>query len=259
MTICFRGEVAIVTGAASGIGRATALLLAAQGARVLIVDRDEEGSAAVCREAIDAGHDAETLSVDLTSSDAPMTVFDTATKALGAIPSILVNNAGMGNARSALETDDNDWHHWLDVNLTTVFRMSREAIARFESGACIVNVSSVFGLSGFMGAAPYSAAKAGIVGLTRQMAADYGERGIRVNAVAPGLVATPATEERIASNALFRHGIIFGTPLNRLGTPSDIANAISFLSSSQAAFVTGQVLAVDGGWSSTHYRAAESL
>jgi len=255
----FNGKIAVVTGGASGIGAATAGLLARLGAQVLYVDRNGEGVQAASDAATGAGFKAAAYAIDLTEKDAPKAIFAAARATFGAVPSILVNNAGLGNARSAEETDDDAWHKWIEMNLTTVFRMSREAISCFTSDGSIVNVSSVFGLTGFRGSAPYSAAKAGIVGLTRQMAADYGARGIRINAVAPGLVATPATQERINSNALFKHSFGYGTPLERYGRPEDVANAIAFLSSPMSAFITGQVLAVDGGWTMTHYRSPESL
>lgn len=256
----FQGTIAIVTGAASGIGRKTALLMAAQGARVLVVDRNADGAREVCEIGNSAGGRMVPLGIDLVSSDAPNAVFAACTGAFSDRPEILINNAGMGNAKPAKETTDEDWDRWLDVNLRITFRLSREALSAFpQGGGCIVNVASIFGLSGFQGSAPYSAAKAGIVGLTQQMAADYGIRGIRINAVAPGLIATPATAARIASNPLFREGIMHATPLNRFGAPIDIARAIAFLSSEEASFITGQVLAVDGGWSTTHYRSPESL
>jgi len=259
MTLTLNGNAAIVTGAASGIGKATAEMMARFGAQVLYVDRNSEGVNAASEHAKAQGWVAEACTMDLTDATAPAAIFDAVKEAFGTETTILVNNAGLGNARAADETNDTDWEMWIDLNLTTVFRMSREAVSRLPSGGSIVNLSSVFGLTGFKGSASYSAAKAGIIGLTRQMAADYGERGIRVNAVAPGLIATPATEERIKENALFKHSFGYGTPMNRYGRPEDIANAIVFLSSSMAAFMTGQVLAVDGGWTATHYRSPESL
>ena len=247
----FGQSVAIVTGAASGIGREIALVLARQGARVLAVDRNGDGLREVCAQAQGTMTPCVT---ELTRADAPASVFAACTAAFGAPLSILVNNAGLGNARAAHETSDEVFDRYLDLNLRITFRMSRDALAAFgPDGGAIVNIASIFGLVGFPRSAPYAAAKAALGGLTRQMAADYGARGVRVNAIAPGLIATPATAERIASNTLFQEGLIRATPLGRPGTPKDVADAVAFLCSGEAAFISGQTLAVDGGWSTTHY------
>jgi NAD(P)-dependent dehydrogenase (short-subunit alcohol dehydrogenase family) len=140
-----------------------------------------------------------------------------------------------------------------------VFRMSRDAVARMRGrGGAIVNIASIFGMTGFPGTASYAAAKAGVIGITMQMAADYGPEGIRVNAISPGLIETGMTRERIASNAWFRSLMLDMTPLGRAGKPEDIAAAVAFLGSADAAFITGQVLTVDGGWLATRYKAAPS-
>lgn len=249
----FSGQVAVVTGAGGGIGREIALHLARAGARVLAVDRNADG----LRETAAFVEGMATHACDLCDPSAASNVAASAQKAFSQPLAILVNNAGVGNARSAHETSDADWNRFLDVNLGTVFKMSAAAIPHFAAdGGCIVNIASIFGLVGVQGAAPYSAAKAAIVGLTRQMAADYGPRGIRINAVAPGLIATAATAGRIAASAQFQNVLVRRTPLGRTGTPSDIARAVAFLASEDASFITGQTLAVDGGWSTTHFLAA---
>lgn len=125
--------------------------------------------------------------------------------------------------------------------------------------ACIVNIASIYGLVGFTNSAPYSASKAGVIGLTRQMAADYGPRGIRVNAVAPGLIVTPLTEKRLEANRAWEEAMTGSTPLGRLGRPEDIAAAVAFLCSADADYITGQVLTVDGGWSTTRFMAGGEL
>jgi 3-oxoacyl-[acyl-carrier protein] reductase len=124
-----------------------------------------------------------------------------------------------------------------------------------KTGGAIVNVASIFGMIGFPGTAAYAAAKAGVAGLTRQMAADYGPGGIRVNAIAPGLIETGMTQKRIAESEWFRGQMTDMTPLGRNGQPDDIAAAAAFLLSDDAAFISGQVLVVDGGWLTTRYRA----
>jgi len=249
----FAGQVAVVTGAGGGIGREIALHLGRAHARVLAVDRNAEG----LRDTAVSFDGIATHACDLCEPSAAPAVMAAAQQAFGQPLSILVNNAGVGNARAAHETSDADWDRFLEVNLRTVFKMSTEALAQFGAGGgCIVNIASIFGLVGVQGSAPYSTAKAAIVGLTRQMAADYGPRGVRINAVAPGLIATTATAERIAASAQFQNVLVRRTPLGRTGTPSDIARAVAFLASEDAAFVTGQTLAVDGGWSTTHFLAA---
>lgn len=246
-------RIAVVTGAGSGIGREVARFLAARGARVLAVDLNEDTVRNACA---DTAGGMSPCKRDVTEQDAPAQIMAACLAAFGTAPSILVNNAGAGNARSAHETSDEDWDRYIDINLRTVFRMSREAISRFgKAGGAIVNVASIFGLVGVQGCAPYSAAKAAIIGLTRQMAADYGSRNVRVNAIAPGLIATPATRERIAHSEQIHDVLIRGTPLGRVGTPLDVARAAAFLCSEEAAFITGQTLAVDGGWSTTRYRS----
>lgn len=245
-------QVAIVTGGASGIGKAIATVFHAQGAKVLVVDRNAD---ALTGQRTEGDARWSSLVLDLTEVDAPGRVFDACARCFGT-PTILVNNAGIGAARPAHLTTDEDWDRYLDLNLRAVFRLSREALARFpQEGGAILNIASILGLIGFEASAPYSASKAAVIGLTRQMAADYGPRGVRVNAIAPGLIATPLTEQRIRSTPAFVDGYVRASPLERAGTPEDVAMAAVYLCSPEAAFVTGQVLAVDGGWSATKYRS----
>ena len=252
----FNGEVAIVTGAGSGIGREIALVLASQGARVLAVDRHAQAADETCRQARGT---IKASVVELTGQAAPATVLAHCADAFDTPVSILVNNAGVGNARAAHLTSDEDWDRFQDANLRITFRLSRDILPVFGyRGGVIVNIASIFGLIGFPNSAPYAAAKAALLGLTRQMAADYGPQNVRVNAVAPGLIATPATAERIASNPLFTDGLVRATPLGRTGTPRDVADAVAFLCSNEASFISGQTLAVDGGWSTTGYRQQDS-
>lgn len=239
----------IVTGGGSGIGRATVLKFAAAGAAVLAVDRDAEGLAGTA-----AGQSAvATLALDLTDADAPARIVETAREKLGGIDT-LVNNAGIGGARPALETTDENWSAHITINLNSVFLISRAALpALLASGGSIVNTASIAGLIGLMDSAAYAAAKTGVVGLTRQMAADYGPRGVRINAVAPGLVESPMTQARITSDPRFEAINIDPIPMPRLGRPEDIANGIFFLASDEASYVNGHVLTIDGGWSVASY------
>lgn len=243
--------VAVVTGAASGIGRATVMAFTEAGHRVVAIDRSADGLRDIER---DVSHTrVATLKCDVSEVDAPDTILSFAIQAFGQIDH-LVNNAGIGAAKSMALTSDADLDRFLDVNLRSVFRLTRAALAHLKPPfASIVNVASTFGILGSPGTAPYAASKAGLIGLTRQLAADYGPTGIRINAVAPGLIDTPLTRQRLAE-PVFRRLLVETIPFPRIGTPDDVAAAIRFLCSPDAAFINGHTLVVDGGWSVTHYR-----
>jgi NAD(P)-dependent dehydrogenase (short-subunit alcohol dehydrogenase family) len=243
---------AIVTGAGSGIGRATTLRFARSGIAVLGVDLVQAGLEET-RAMAGGGKLVDTLVADVTAVDAPARAIDQAVEAFGGLD-YLVNNAGIGRAKAAHDTSDEEWERYVGINLTSLFRFSREALRVLQPGrGAIVNIASVFGLFGHPNTAPYAATKAGVVGLTHQMAADYGPRGIRVNAVAPGVIETALTKERIESDPRFQALNIDPIPFPRLGRPEDVANAVHFLCSDEAAYVSGHVLVVDGGWSVTNY------
>jgi 3-oxoacyl-[acyl-carrier protein] reductase len=240
-------QVALVTGAGQGIGRAIAQRFLNDGLSVVAVDRNPAGLQSL------AGQQLATEVLDVTAGDAPTRAVKLALGRFGKLD-ILVNNAGIGNSKPVHLTTDEDLDRFLAVNFRAAFRFTREALGVMDAGAAIVHVASTFGLVGNPSAAPYASTKAALVGLTRQMAADYGPKGIRVNAVAPGVIHTPLTHERL-ENPGFRRLMVDTTPFPRIGTPEDVASAVRFLCSEDASFVNGHVLVVDGGWSAANYVA----
>ena len=249
----FGGKVAIVTGAASGIGRAIMDRLLEEGASVLAVDLpggrlDEAGT-----------HErVATLGCDLTGDEAPARIVEAALARFAAID-MLVNNAGRGGRTRVHETADADWDALFALNLRAVFRLSRDVLPRLRSpGGAILNVASSTALRGYPRVASYTAAKAAVVGLTRQMAVDYASRGIRINALAPGLIETPMTQAGM-SDRRWVASMSAVAPMNRAGTAQEVAGAAAFLLSDDAGFVTGQTLAVDGGASTSSVIAPEIL
>ncbi|BBK43284.1 oxidoreductase [Allostella vacuolata] len=247
----FAGKVAIVTGAASGIGLATAVRFAQEGARVIAVDVDGER---LTRAIATTGlANLLHLCVDVAADESPAAIVGMARERFDRLD-ILVNNAGIGGSRPIGETPDDAIDRMLSVNLRSVLRLTREALALLpRPGGRIINTGSVFGLSGFPGSAVYGATKAAVMQLTRQMAADYAPHGILVNAVAPGCIDTGMTGRRIREDAWYQKSMIETTPIGRVGQPEEIASVVAFLASDDASFMAGAVIPVDGGWSGVHY------
>jgi NAD(P)-dependent dehydrogenase (short-subunit alcohol dehydrogenase family) len=243
-------QVAIVTGASSGIGFACATKLAATGMAVVGTGRDE-GRLADVAAAIGDSDRVATVAVDLTADDGPRRIVDLAIERWGHVD-FLVNNAGVGNPKPVDETDDETLDYFLGLMLRAPFRLAREVIPLMQPGSAIINITSTFAVVGGLRGGAYSAAKGGLTALTTHIACQYGPQGIRCNAVAPGVTLTPMVERRLKDDR-FRKINTEMTPHQRLGTVDDIAGTVAFLCSEGGSFINGQTIVVDGGWSSTKY------
>jgi 3-oxoacyl-[acyl-carrier protein] reductase len=247
----FDGRVAIVTGAAQGIGAATARRLAEEGATVAVLDRNADGATAAAETIRAAGGQAFGLKCDVASAQSVASTVAAVASEHGRLD-ILVNNAGITRDNLLFKMDDDEWATVLQVNLTGVFLMCRAAQKQMVPAKYgrIVNLSSRSAL-GNRGQVNYAAAKAGIQGLTATLAIELGPFNVTVNAVAPGYVATPmtaATAERVGMTAEdHQHEVAQRTPLGRVGRPEEIASVIAFLASEDASYVSGQTLYVNGG------------
>jgi NAD(P)-dependent dehydrogenase (short-subunit alcohol dehydrogenase family) len=248
-------KVAIVTGAGSGIGQALCRLLAADGAAIVAVGRTRAPLEALRDEL--SGAEMALVEADVTADDAPKRAIGTAMEHFGRLD-WLVNNAGVGKPHPVDETTDEILDFFLDLHLRAPFRFCREALTVMGDGGAIVNLASSFALIGGLRGGAYSAAKAGIIGLSTHMAAQYGPRGIRTNVVAPGVLETPMTAYAW-DQPRFKRMNFDMTPLNRTGTAEDAAHAIRFLLSKAARFINGQILAVDGGWTSTKFLSESAI
>lgn len=249
-------EVAIVTGAGSGIGFATAQHLHKMGMAVVGVGRDTGKLVALEREIGDPDRLA-TLSVDITTDEAPQAIVNFTLERFGRI-NYLINNAGIGSPKPLHETDDATLDHFLGVMLRAPFRIARDVITHMQPGSAIINVTSTYAVVGGRRGGAYSAAKGGLTALTLHMACEYGAQGIRSNCVAPGVTMTDMVRERLSDSA-FRRANVGTTPNTRLGTVEDVASTIAFLCSPGGEFINGQTIVVDGGWSTTKYLSPELL
>jgi len=249
-------EVAIITGAGSGIGLATARQLHGAGMAVVGVGRDAGKLAHLAREIDDAARLA-TLAIDITADHAPQAIVQLALERFGRID-FLVNNAGIGSPKPLHETDDATLDRFLDIMLRAPFRLARDVIVHMQPGSAIVNVTSTYAVVGGRRGGAYSAAKGGLTALTLHIACDYGAQGIRANCVAPGVTLTDMVKERLNDKG-FRRMNVEMTPSPRLGRVEDVASTIAFLCSPGAAYINGQTIVVDGGWSSTKYLSSAAL
>ncbi len=238
-------DVALVTGASRGIGRAIALALAREGARVIGTSTTEEGASALAADLASHGYNGRGAVVDVASEASIGALLGNLEQA-GEMPTILINNAGIARDMLLLRMKPEDWSQVLETNLTSVFRLSKAALRRMmrERRGRIVNIASIVGLTGNPGQASYAAAKAGMLGFTKSLAKEVASRGITVNAVAPGFIDTDMTR---AMSEEQRSALTAHIPMARLGTPEDVAGAVLFLVSPQAAYITGETLHVNGG------------
>src|SRR6516165_2088426 len=249
-------QVAIVTGATSGIGLGCAKRLAEMGMAILGTGRDEERLAEL-EKSVGAPDRIATIAVDLTDDDAPSRIVETAVERWGHID-FLINNAGVGNPTPLHGTDDETLDYFLNVMLRAPFRLARDVLPHMQPGSAIINMTSTFAVVGGLRGGPYSAAKGGLTALTTHIACQYGSHGIRCNAVAPGVIQTAMTEERL-QDPRFRRMQVEMTPHQRLGTVDDVASTVAFLCSPGGSFINGQTIVVDGGWSSTKYLSKFAL
>ena len=245
MSIDLKGRVAVVTGAAQGIGKQIALTLAAAGADILLADVKREELEGAKEEMAAEGVRSECLTVDVCKSADAEAMVEKATTALGGLD-ILVNNAGITRDNLMLRMSEEEWDLVIGINLKGAFNCSRAALKpllKSEAGR-IVNISSIIGVMGNAGQANYAASKAGLIGLTKSLAKEMGKRKVTVNAIAPGFIRTAMTDA-LPEKTIEQYRQLI--PLNDLGTAQDVADLALFLASSRARYITGQVIQVDGG------------
>ncbi|MER5308742.1 glucose 1-dehydrogenase [Streptomyces sp. NPDC002773] len=245
----FEDKVVVVTGAASGIGRQTAIDFARQSAKVVVADIDEKGGAEVVAALRSDGHDAVFVPTDLTVEADCRNLITSAVDGYGRLD-VLVNNAGIEITTPFHEMSELEWDRLVDTNLKSMFLCSKHALREMiaVTSGVIVNVCSVSGLVAWPGIAAYNATKGGVMMLTKSLAVDYARYNIRANCVCPSIIDTPMTDVSNGHDAEIKEQKAKLNPIGRLGTPEDVSNAILFLASDKSSFITGSALTVDGGY-----------
>ena len=236
-------KVALITGGASGIGAATARLFVAEGAKVVLVDLNEDKGKAFEAELKALNADAMFIKANITSEEEVAHIFQQTVEAFGKVD-IVFNNAGIGRVHSSHDLDYSEWRNTVNVDLDGVFLVAREAIREMlrTGGGTIVNTASMYGWVGSPGSAAYNAAKGGVVNLTRSLALEYAGQNIRINALCPGFIDTPIIPEES------KQELAAITPMKRLGQADEMAKAVLFLASDDSSYMTGSSLIVDGGY-----------
>ena len=240
-----KGKNALITGSAQGIGKSLAIGMANEGANIAVADINIESARATAEEVSKSGVKCTAIKLDVSNQENVVSVFKTVAQEFGTLD-ILVNNAGITRDGLLMRIKEEDWDMVLNINLKGPFLCSKEAVKIMgkQRYGKIISISSVVAFMGNPGQANYSSSKAGLIGLTKTIAKEYASRGIRANAVAPGFIQTAMTD--ILSDEV-RDELKKAIPLNALGTPEDVTNAVIFLASKEADYITGQVIHVNGG------------
>jgi NAD(P)-dependent dehydrogenase (short-subunit alcohol dehydrogenase family) len=244
------GKVSLITGGGSGIGKASALAFAREGSKVVVADVNVEGGEQTVRLIQDTGGEATFVRADVSNSGDVSDMVSHAVQTYNRLDCAF-NNAGISGGRGRIhEYTEDDWSRVLNINLTGVWLCMKYEIIQMlkQGGGAIVNTASVMGLVGGSRSPAYGATKHGVVGLTKTGAVDYAQEAIRINAVCPGYIRTPMIEQGILSDPVAEERVVSRHPMHRLGTPEEIAEAVAWLCSDAASFVTGHAMTVDGGY-----------
>ena len=248
------GQRALITGAARGIGLRIAETFADAGAHIIVQDVNAEGAEATAATLRANGAEALAVAGSVSNPDDVTRAFTRADEAFGRVD-ILVNNAGISESKPTLEMTVADWDHTIDINLRGAFLCALEAGRRMtmQGSGVIINMASIYGVVAAPGRLSYAVSKTGLVAMTKVLAVEWAQKGVRVNAIAPGYTRTPLLMGIIEQGQVDADAVERRTPMGRLAKPQEIADLALFLASSRAAFITGQVVAVDGGWTAYGY------
>lgn len=248
--------VVIITGSSAGIGDTIARRFAKEGWNIVAVARRKERLEQLASD-LSSTTEVAIVAGDVSDPEIPKLAVKAAVEQFGRLD-CLVNNAGSGKWMPVQDTDDATLDEVIDISLKAPFRFARESLGAMGPGSSIINIGSVFGIVSGMAGGAYSTVKAGLIGMTQSLAADYGAKGIRTNLIAPGVIRTDMTDAYWESDYFQRtnHEV---TPFNREGTADDVANMAFFIASKEGSYLNGQTIALDGGWSTTKYVSAEAL